>query len=210
MPSRGRPRSFDRDAALRQAMELFWAKGYAGTSLADLTAAMGINSPSLYAAFGCKERLFREAVELYRETEGLGAWKALDACPTARDAVDWILTQTAEFAARPGKPTGCLVVLGAVPSGGVVSDAGEGPDDPVSRDLCDRRRDNLEALARRLDRGVADGDLPPGVDSRAVATFYLTVQQGMSLQARDGATHDTLLGVARSAMAAWPALTGQK
>lgn len=201
MAERGRPRSFDRTAALRRAMEVFWAKGYAGASMADLTAAMGINSPSLYAAFGCKEQLFREAVDLYRETEGLEVWKEMESFTTARAAVETFLMRTAEAFTRPGKPTGCLVVLGAVVGG----DAGES----VSQALCERRRGNLGVLTRRLERAVAEGELPPGIDCGAIATFYLTVQQGMSLQARDGSTREALTAIARSAMAAWPALTRQ-
>lgn len=199
MADRGRPRKFDRTAALQRAMEVFWAKGFAGASMADLTAAMGINSPSLYAAFGSKEQLFREAVDLYRGTEGQRVWKDVETLPTARATVEAILMRTAESFTRPGKPTGCLVVLGAVVGG----DAGEA----VGRDLCERRRGNHDALTRRLERAVAEGELPQGIDCGAIATFYLTVQQGMSLQARDGATRETLTEVARSAMAAWPALT---
>lgn len=199
MADRGRPRKFDRTAALQRAMEVFWAKGFAGASMTDLTAAMGINSPSLYAAFGSKEQLFREAVDLYRGTEGQRVWKDVDALPTARATVEAILMRTAESFTRPDKPTGCLVVLGAVVGG----DAGEA----VGRVLCERRRGNHETLTRRLERAVAEGELPQGIDCGAIATFYLTVQQGMSLQARDGATRETLTAVARSAMAAWPALT---
>src|ERR671919_2398814 len=107
MAERGRPRSFERDTALRRAMEVFWAKGFDGASMADLTGAMGINSPSLYAAFGSKEDLFREAVALYGATEGTEIWSGLQEAPTARAAVERFLRVSAESFTRPGKPRGC-------------------------------------------------------------------------------------------------------
>ncbi|MFP5296803.1 MAG: TetR/AcrR family transcriptional regulator, partial [Alphaproteobacteria bacterium] len=94
----GRPRSFDRDQALTRAMEVFWAKGYADASMAELTAAMGVSAPSLYAAFGSKEQLFREAVELYQRTQGADAWRCLDGDMPVRDAVEALLLATAESA----------------------------------------------------------------------------------------------------------------
>jgi AcrR family transcriptional regulator len=199
MGERGRPRSFDRAAALRRAMEVFWAKGYDGTSMSDLTAAMGINSPSIYAAFGCKEQLFREAVELYGATEGGRIWSAMIEAPTARAAFETMLRASAREYTRPGKPRGCLVVLSAI-------HVGEGSE-AVCRDLRQQRLYSIEQLVQRLDRGIADGELPNTIDRRAIATFYATVQQGMSIQARDGASRKALLAVADSAMAAWESLT---
>jgi AcrR family transcriptional regulator len=198
MAERGRPRSFDRAAALRRAMEVFWAKGYDGASLSDLTAAMGINSPSLYAAFGSKESLFREAVALYEETEGTEIWTALPETPTAREAFERFLCASAEAFARPDKPAGCLIVLGAL----TANDANAN----VCRELRDRRAENVATLRDRLKRAVCEGELPKSLDCLAVATFYATVQQGMSIQARDGASRTTLLSVAASAMAAWDGL----
>ncbi|ARQ02870.1 TetR family transcriptional regulator [Pseudorhodoplanes sinuspersici] len=197
--ARGRPRGFDRDAALRRAMEVFWAKGYDGAALSDLTAAMGINPPSLYAAFGSKEALFREAVDLYGTIEGNEIWAAIDEAPTARDAVRRFLEATANVFTRPGRPPGCLVVLGALHP----NDSNEN----VCRVLKEKRADNIATLRNRLKRAVRDGELPKGVDTLAIATFYVTVQQGMSIQARDGASRETLRAVADSAMAAWDGLT---
>ncbi len=198
MAERGRPRSFDRDAALRRAMEVFWAKGYEGASIADLTAAMGINSPSLYAAFGCKEALFREALALYGETESCTIWGAMEA-PTAREAVAGFLMRTARAFTRPGKPRGCLVVLSAL-------HATENSE-TVRRELVRQRAKTVEDLAERLRRGVETGEIAPGTDVKAVAQFYVTVQQGMSIQARDGASRERLEAIARAALAAWEALT---
>ncbi|MDQ6437905.1 TetR/AcrR family transcriptional regulator [Mesorhizobium sp. LHD-90] len=200
MSQRGRPRTFDRDDALRRAMELFWEKGYGGASLADLTETMGINSPSLYAAFGSKQALFDEAVDLYARTESPEIWEALSVEPTARDAVASFLRLTALSFSRPGKPAGCLIVLGAL------------HDSDASAEACAalrrHRAENVEAVRARLERGIAEGDVPAGTDCETVARFFLTVQQGMSIQARDGATRERLHALAEGAMAAWDGLVG--
>lgn len=198
MTERGRPRSFDRAVALRRAMEVFWAQGYDGTSMSDLIAAMDVNSPSIYAAFGSKEALFREAVALYRATEGGRIWGAMTTAPSARAAIETVLRASAEEFTRPSKPRGCLIVLGAL-------HADDG-NEAVRRELQELRAENMTMLLRRLKRGVAEGELPDGPDWRAIATFYITLQQGMSIQARDGASRKALLAVADCAMAAWDGL----
>lgn len=198
MVGRGRPRSFDRDEALGRAMEVFWAKGYDGASISELTAAMGINAPSLYAAFGSKEALFREAVALYTATVGPEIWTSIPEAPTAREAMERFLTLTAEAYTSPGHPQGCLIVLGALhPSGSNAA---------VCEVLREHRAENVETLRARLERAVEEGELHEGVDCQAVATFYATVQQGMSIQARDGASREALMAVADYAMAAWDSL----
>ncbi|QVQ24707.1 TetR/AcrR family transcriptional regulator [Achromobacter deleyi] len=198
MAERGRPRNFDRAQALQKAMEVFWSKGYEGASLTDLTVAMGINSPSLYGAFGSKEGLFREAVELYRETEGGSARRALLAAPTARDAIQSMLLASAERFTAPGLPPGCMIVLGA--PAGCVNHAS------VGNFLGDNRREMQSRILARLNSGASQGELPPGADLKGLAAFYTTVLHGMSIQARDGATRKTLQAVARQAMCAWDAL----
>ncbi len=202
MPERGRPRAFNRDTALRRAMEIFWAKGYEGTSLADLTAAMGIKSPSLYAAFGSKEALFLEATELYTRVEGTGIWTVLETAPTTREAIAGFLGATADAYSQDGKPQGCLIVLGALHQ--------DTSSKAVCTDLRRRRAENLAAVQRQFERGVAEGELPKGFDCAAAANFYATVQHGMSIQARDGASHEALMAVADGAMAAWGPLTDTK
>jgi AcrR family transcriptional regulator len=200
MAERGRPRSFDRQQALTSAMEVFWIRGYEAASISDLTEAMGIASPSLYAAFGSKEGLFHEAVELYGRTEGPALWDAVEAAPTAREGIEGFLAATARAFSRPGKPRGCLVTLSAI---NLVS---------ASPSVCDAMRRERgrgqRGLEARLQRAMAEGELPASLDAGAVAAFYLTVQQGMSIQARDGASRETLEQVVRGAMAAWTPLTG--
>jgi AcrR family transcriptional regulator len=202
MAERGRPRAFDRAAALHRAMHVFWEKGYDGASLAELTAAMGINSPSLYAAFGCKQQLFREALELYGATEGGGVWDALDEAATAREAIEGMLRASTRAFTRPGRPHGCLIALGALHA--------DAENTAVCRELQRHRANNAGLLRRRLDRAVAEGELAKGVDTRAVAVFYATLQHGMSIQARDGASRKTLMAVADSAMAGWESLIGPR
>lgn len=200
MAERGRPRNFDRDQALRKAMEVFWSKGYEGASLTDLTAAMGINSPSLYGAFGSKEALFREAVELYRQTDGGAARQALQNAPSARDAMQGMLLAAAERFTTPGLPPGCLIVLGA--PAGTVSPPG------IGEFLCEGRREMQARILARLNQGAAGGELPDDADLKGLAAFYTTVLHGMSIQARDGASRKTLQAVARQAMCSWDALAG--
>jgi AcrR family transcriptional regulator len=198
MAARGRPRSFDRDAALGRAMEVFWRHGYEGTSLSQLTEAMGINAPSLYAAFGSKEELFREAVELYEATEGALASRALEA-PTAREAVERMLRRNVADYSDPAKPPGCMIVLAATT--GTIGNQGV-------RDFLARLRSAGEdALQDRLRRAVDDGELPPGTDVAALAAFVTTIQQGLSIHARDGADRSTLDAVADHALTVWDTLT---
>jgi AcrR family transcriptional regulator len=199
MAERGRPRSFERTAALRRAMEVFWAKGYDGASLSDLTAAMAINAPSLYAAFGSKEALFREAVALYGATEGVEIWTAVPEAPTASEAIERFLRASALSFTRADQPNGCLIVLGAL--------LANGGNTNVCRDLRQQRAGNVAALRDRLERAIAEGELAKDFDCEAAATFYATVQQGMSIQARDGASRATLLAIAACAMVAWDGLT---
>lgn len=202
MAERGRPRNFDRAQALHKAMEVFWSKGYEGASLTDLTEAMGINSPSLYGAFGSKEGLFREAVELYRDTEGGSSRRALQAGATARDGIQDMLLAAADRFTAPGLPPGCMIVLGA-PSGSINQAS-------VGGFLCDSRRDMQSRILARLTAGVAQGELPAGADLKSLAAFFTTVLHGMSIQARDGASRKTLQAVARQAMCAWDALTSSR
>lgn len=200
MSERGRPRSFDRAQALEKAMLLFWEKGYRGASMSELTAAMGINSPSLYAAFGSKDALYREAMALFEDCDGAELGRAIAAAPTAREAIETCLMRSAALFTRSGKPAGCMVVFSVVHGAGTSAETG--------RELRDARAEMQGVLAGRLREAVASGELPARCDPAAIASFYVTVQQGMSIRARDGATRAELEAVAQAAMAAWSGLAG--
>ena len=201
MATRGRPRAFDRDEALRRAMEVFWEHGYEATSMSHLTAAMGISSPSLYAAFGSKEELFREAVAYYNDTFGATAAAELRERPTAREAISAVLRHHAVVFCDPDNPRGCMIVLAATTSG----------DDTRSvHEYLAQWRMALETDFReRVERGIAEGDVPAGADAAAIAAFYNTVNHGMAIQARDGADVKKLSSIAEGAIAAWDGLVGQ-
>ena len=200
MGARGRPRTFDPDTALRTALDVFWERGYEGTSLNDLAQAMGIASASIYACFGSKQDLFRKVMALYGGTSGEPQRRALREQPTARAAIHAMLQATADQITGPDTPHYCMLIL-APPTGAVENHA-------IREFLADRRRGMFSAIKDRLERGVADGDLtatPTNLD--AIARYYTTVVQGLSMQARDGATRAELRMVITCAMAAWDALT---
>lgn len=200
MATRGRPRTFDPDTALRQALDLFWERGYEGTSLSDLAKAMGIASASIYACFGTKEDLFRQVMGLYRTTSGEPPRRALREEPATRAAVHAMLRATADEITRPDAPHFCMLIL-AAPTGAEENHA-------VREFLADGRRDQFATIRDRLGRGVTDGDLTVSQeDLDAIARYYATVVQGMSIQARDGATRAELEAVITCAMAAWDTLT---
>ena len=179
----GRPRSFDRDTALTVALDAFWRDGYEATSVSGLTCAIGINPPSLYAAFGDKDRLFGEAAAQYVERLRRGLDDALDA-PTARDAIGRLLAVTAYHHTEPGTPPGCLVL-----------------SEPR---LLDERLAMRDVIAQRIERGRVDGDVPADADPGQLAAFVDVVLAGMSGRARDGAGFAELAATAELALAAFP------
>ncbi|MFI6049477.1 TetR/AcrR family transcriptional regulator [Streptomyces violascens] len=191
---RGRPRSFDRDKALEQATMEFWRRGYEVTSVADLTRVMGIGAPSLYAAFGDKRALFEEVLRTYGATYGAFTTRALAEEPTARAAVARLLHEAASEFTDPAHPYGCLVI----------SAAANCTSECVSATLRDRRNAALAAIESRIAADVAAGRLPTDTDAGTLARLSGAVFQGMSQQARDGATRAELEAVAEAAMMAWP------
>ena len=183
------------DQALDRALEVFWRQGFEGASICDLTAAMGINPPSLYAAFGNKEALFRSALDRYAETKSGFIREALDK-PKARDAVAALLHGTVRSLTDKSNPAGCLLVQGV---------AGAGEHAQCIRDeLCARRAASETAIRERLKRAKAEGDLPADADPAALARYVATITQGMSVQAGGGASRKELERVAEMALRAWP------
>lgn len=198
MAERGRPRAFDRDEALHRAMHVFWSCGYEGASVNDLAQAMGINKPSLYAAFGCKEELFRAAIRLYEQEEGAPVGEALECSRTARGAIETALRIIARGYTNPDNPRGCMLVVSAL--------AGAPESSRVCNFLAANRREGEENFKRRVARGIVEGDVPASANPDRVAGFYATVMHGLSIRARDGASAGELEHIIDSAMAAWEAI----
>ncbi|MDF3849563.1 TetR/AcrR family transcriptional regulator [Achromobacter denitrificans] len=196
-PKIGRPRAFDRDTALLVAMRTFWTQGYEGTSVQDLAAAMGVNKPSLYATFGCKEEIFREAVELYDRVEGKATSQSLKKAGTAREAVESMLRSNARAYVVEEGPRGCMIVLSSL--------LGAPENESVRAFLADNRLQGEATLRERLAQGMAEGDLAVSADLDQLAAFYTTVLEGLSIQARDGASIEKLNIIIDAAMLAWPA-----
>jgi AcrR family transcriptional regulator len=195
-PSRpvGRPREFDVDRALDVAVRLFWERGYEGTSLADLTDAMGISKPSFYAAFGDKEQLFRRALDRYTEGPASYALAALEE-PTARQVVGAFLDGAVRATTPEAGPAGCLGVQGALAS----SSAGRTAHDV----LAGWRNDAGTRLEARFRRAVDEGDLPPGVDPGSLARYVMTIGFGIAVQAASGVGRADLQLVADVAKQNW-------
>ena len=191
----GRPRSFETGKALDAAMKVFWCKGYEGASLSDLTKAMGINRPSLYAAFGDKESLFRKVLDRYDNGPAAYVREALKQ-PTARAAVEKLMEGAADLATASGNPRGCLFVQSALACG----DGAEA----VRNDLILRRDAGEKAVRLRLKHAHAEGDLPRDVNPADLARYVVTVIQGIAVQAASGATRNELRRVIENALRAWP------
>lgn len=192
---RGRPREFDIDKALDAALLLFWRQGYEGTSLAALTEAMGINVPSLYAAFGNKEALFKRVVDRYIQKPASYLPNALKET-TARRAAERLLKGAIEMVMHPDHPDGCLLVHGALASG---------PEaDSIRKELSLRRAGAESAVRRRLEQAIAEGDLARDTDAAKLARYLITIVWGMSVQAAGGATRAQLKEIAEQAMERWP------
>lgn len=191
---RGRPRSFDREAALDAAMGVFWEKGFEATSIADLTSAMGINPPSLYAAFGDKEKLYLEAVGKYMDCRRARAVCAFEEERTARAAIERAMREAVVDLTKPNSPRGCMLTLSA---------AGCDSAD-VQHELHQRRAAMRKRIRERIDQGIAEGDVPKGTDSAALADFFSAVFAGMAMQARDGVSRKSLLATVENAIRVFP------
>jgi AcrR family transcriptional regulator len=191
----GRPLGFDPEKALEAALRVFWTKGYEGTALSDLTEAMGINRPSIYATFGNKEALFRKALDRYAERMTNYTTEALKE-PTARAVAERLMVGTADLLSCPGNPKGCLTVQGALACGDEA--------DPIRKELIARRATGEAAVRDRFARAKAEGDLPAGADAGDLARYVMAVMHGMAVQSAGGASREELQGVIELSMRAWP------
>jgi AcrR family transcriptional regulator len=191
----GRPLSFNRSAALEKAMLAFWRHGYETTSVADLTAAMGITAPSLYTAFGDKKLLFLEAVRLYAGDPAT-VRRPIDDAMSSQLAASNMLTAAAFAYTGDATPPGCLLAS-ATASGSAVSAE-------VQEAVADVRRSIMACLKARIERDIADGMLSSETDTHGLSGFVMSVAQGMSVLARDGASRRMLLAIVKVAVQAWP------
>lgn len=193
---RGRPSAFDQEEVLEKALQVFWARGYEGASMAELTEAMGINKPSVYAAFGNKEELFRKALGRYVSGPVAYVGEAMRQ-PTARAAVEMFLTKSAEFLTDQNTPRGCMIVQGAL-------SCGQGAA-LIQEELIAHRNGYEGALKKRLELAQAQSDLPKDLNASELAKYVATIHQGMSVQATSGATKKELLAVVGLVLKSWPA-----
>ena len=192
---RGRPREFDVDQALASALRVFWTRGYDGASLSDLTEAMGITKPSLYAAFGNKESLFKKALDLYEREKLAYVGEAL-AAPTSRAVAERLLRGALEMQTSDCEPRGCMRVISSLACG---------PEaDSIRADLMERRQSSQRALCERMQRAKDEGDLPSGTDVDGLCAYLGAILQGMSVQAGSGATKAQLESLVETSLAMWP------
>lgn len=191
----GRPREFDVDGALEAALHVFWRRGYEGASMNDLTAAMGVTRPSLYAAFGNKEDLFRKAMDLYASRRWGFAAAAMNET-SSRAAVERLLRGFAGLDGDDARPKGCLMVQSAL----VCSEESSA----IREELARRRADGEQRLALRLAAWQAEGDLPEDADPSALARFVAALANGVAVQAAGGASREALESVVAMALSTWP------
>jgi AcrR family transcriptional regulator len=192
---RGRPREFCVDSALASALRVFWSKGFEGASLSDLTEAMGITRPSLYAAFGNKESLFRKALDLYEREKMAYVGKALSQ-PTARKVAETMLRGALDNVTGSGQPHGCLGVITAVSCGAEA--------ESVRDEVLERGKVINRALIERFKQAKSEGDLPAHVDVEGLTNLLKALLQGISVQAGAGATRKELQKLVDTSLMLWP------
>ena len=192
---KGRPREFCVDKALAAALGVFWSKGYEGASMADLTEAMGITKPSLYAAFGNKEALFHKALDLY-EAEKLSYTREALSQPTARAVAEHIMRGAIDAQTSCDGPKGCLGVISATACGAEA--------ESIKADVIQRRASSQAALVERFEQAKREGDLPDHVDVEALTAYLYAILQGMAVQAGSGATREDLERVVDTSLMMWP------
>lgn len=192
---KGRPREFCVDAALAAALRVFWSKGYEGASMADLTEAMGITKPSLYAAFGNKEALFNKALDLYEREKTDYMRAALDA-PTARGVAERLMYGALDMYSCPENPNGCLGVINSVACGAEA--------ECIRAAVVERSATAKQAMLERFTRAKSEGDFPDDVDPAGLAAFLTAMNQGMAVQAGAGATRAELERLVETGLKLWP------
>jgi AcrR family transcriptional regulator len=191
----GRPREFDVEVALDRALDVFWRNGYEGTSISELTEAMGINPPSLYAAFGNKENLFRQALDRYIEQK-TNFWNEALGKSTAREMVEHLLFGGVDFLTDECNPHGCMIVRSSLSCGAAT--------DTIKQELTEKRAMGEAMLRERLQQAKRNGELPAGLEPAGFARYLMTVMEGMSVRAASGASRKELRDIAALTMRLWP------
>ena len=191
----GRPRKFDRDKVIEQAMKAFWMHGYEGASMRILVSATGLEAPSIYGAFGNKKQFFETCIESYAKKSRPFHEKAISQ-PDSRLVAKCCLEGVVEIMTSEGYPTGCLVILGAVVS--------SPQSDSVRHYLSDRMSDLTLRYVKRFERSIEEGDLPKNADPSALANYLITIDRGLALQAKAGHTKPDLLKTVSMALSDWP------
>lgn len=194
--AKGRPREFDPDTALAAALRVFWSKGYEGASLSELTGAMGITRPSLYASFGNKEALFKKTLDLYEREKLDYIGEALKE-PTARKVAEHLLRSALQMQMSNCDPKGCLGVINAVACG----DEAES----IRAEVIERGRVAKDLIVQRFERAKAEGDLPPQTDAVGLTSYVTAIMQGLAVQAGAGASCQDLTALIDTSLAMWPA-----
>lgn len=199
---RGRPKCFDEEIALEKAMLLFWQYGYEATSINDLTQALGITAPSLYSSFGGKAALFEKCLNYYLQHEACLVDEIFKKSRTAKVAIEIYLFETLKRLIQENKPVGCMLVVSTMNCSNANLD--------IQQQLLEKRLNNKTKIYDRLKRGQLDGDIPYSSDIRVMTDYFMTLIQGMTIQARDGATYEQLENVLRFAIQSWNMLIDQK
>ncbi|WP_175650432.1 TetR/AcrR family transcriptional regulator [Pseudomonas sp. Marseille-P9899] len=203
MAKMGRPRTFDRDQAVEQALHLFWQHGYDATSLTQLKAGLGggISAPSFYAAFGSKEALFNECVQRYLTTFARVTECLWDECPPPREAIETALRRSACMQCEDGHPKGCMVALGVM--------SAPSPENARVADALTQSRVRTRAgFVACVERGIRAGELPEGTDARVMAAVFDSFLQGVSILARDEVPHAVIDAAITQVMTTWDAAAG--
>lgn len=192
---RGRPKIFDEQQALEQAMLLFWKNGYIATSISELTQAMGITAPSLYCSFGDKASLFNRCIDYYLANEACPIIEIMHQAKTAKIAFELLLYDSAKRSVQPDKPAGCMLITSTI---GKAKQAEE-----VHEHLQEKRNNYKLLLLQRLQKGIQEGDIAPNAPIDAISDFYLTILNGLTVKACDGADLETLNQIIFNAIRAW-------
>ncbi|WP_077928879.1 TetR/AcrR family transcriptional regulator [Wohlfahrtiimonas populi] len=196
----GRPKTFDEQAALEKAMLLFWENGYIATSISDLTKALGITAPSLYCSFGDKATLFNRCIDYYLANEACPIVPILKQAKTTKVAFELFLYDTAKRLVQPDKPMGCMLVTTTLGNSKQIQE--------VQHNIQEKKESYRTLLMQRLQQGVEDGDIAPNTPIQDILDFYLTIFNGLSIKACDGADLETLNRIICNAIKAWPVFEG--